>query len=593
MKALQEIDAGVLVGLFVPLALYGLWWKLQRLLMLPDDMGWWVLDGLRSELLLHAAILCFWGSLLARFAHRPRLPRAGLALTYVALGAVEFLCHGHFTTTGSAMDGGLFLYALQNVDGMTAAFGDLGLVAAGVAVLVVLAPMPWLLVKPSPRPTAQRWSVILGLAGALGLLSLAPPLNTTVPTSVSRHIPAHLILSALQRPPTPAPGTPWKSITVTSSPTLNLVIISLESVRQSSTSLSEVNLETTPTLKNLSESGLVATHSYATMPHSTKAMVPMLCGVPPDPVLPIHESSNLPIDCLPKQLSQQGYRTVHFRSATEHFENWRGLCNELGFEDFVPPEEMETEGFNKANYFGYEDDIMLEPARDWLEASDEPFFAFFLAGTPHHDYAVPARTGEERSWNADDPLLDGYLRSIHYSDGFVARLMQVLEDTGHDDDTVVLILGDHGEGFGEHLPLQHNTNPYETGLRVPFVLLGPGVEPSTVTAPTSHLDVVPTVLDAMGAEWTGNGQGHSLMRPLPQRTVFASCWYSARCLASWRGRDKHIHHFGDRPDERFDIGDDPNERHRLTPDEAAVEDLLRWYRSIRGRWQASKPGLGL
>ena len=143
------------------------------------------------------------------------------------------------------------------------------------------------------------------------------------------------------------------------------------------------------------------------------------------------------------------------------------------------------------------------------------------------------------------------------------------------------------------MPLQHNTNPYETGLRVPFVLLGPGVEPSTVTAPTSHLDVVPTVLDAMGAEWTGNGQGHSLMRPLPQRTVFASCWYSARCLASWRGRDKHIHHFGDRPDERFDIGDDPNERHRLTPDEAAVEDLLRWYRSIRGRWQASKPGLGL
>ena len=423
MKALQEIDAGVLVGLFVPLALYGLWWKLQRLLMLPEDIGWWVLDGLRPELLLHAAVLCFWGSLLARFAHRPRLPRVGLALTYVALGAVEFLCHGHFTTTGSAMDGGLFVYALQNVDGMTAAFGDLGLITAAVAALVVLAPMPWLLAKPSQRPPAQGWSVTLALAGALGLLSLAPPINTTVPVSVSRHIPAHLMLSGLKETPPPTPGTPWEPVRVTASPTFNLVIISLESVRYSSTSLSDPNLETTPTLKQLSDQGLQSTHSYSTMPHSTKAMVPMLCGVPPDPVLPIHESSDLPMNCLPKQLSQQGYRTVHFRSATEHFENWRGLCDQLGFEEFVPPEEMETEGFNKANYFGYEDDIMLKPARDWLEASDKPFFAFFLAGTPHHDYAVPAREGEERSWNAEDPLLDGYLRSIHYTDGFVDRLI--------------------------------------------------------------------------------------------------------------------------------------------------------------------------
>ena len=593
MKALQEIDAGVLVGLFVPLALYGVWWKLQRLLMVPEEPGWWMLDSLRPELLLHAAILCFWGSLLARFAHKPRLPRAGLALTYVALGAMEFLCHSHFTTTGSAMDGGLFVYALQNLDGMTAAFGDLGWLAVGVAALVLLAPLPWLLVRPDPRPAAARWGATLGLAGGLALLSLAPPINTTVPNSVSRHVPAHLMLSGLRHTPRPTPGPPWSNSTITRYPSTNLVIISLESVRYSSTDLSDANLGTTPTLSRLASTGLVSTHSYATMPHSTKAMVPMLCGVPPDPVLPIHESSKLPLDCLPKQLSERGYRTVHFRSATEHFENWRGLCDELGFEDFVPPEEMETEGFNEANYFGYEDDIMLEPARAWLEASDEPFFAFFLAGTPHHDYAVPARPGEERTWNAEDPLLDGYLRSIHYTDGFVARLMQILEDTGHADDTVVLILGDHGEGFGEHLPLQHNTNPYETGLRVPFVLLGPGVEPATVTEPTSHLDVVPTVLDAMGAEWTGNGQGQSLLRPLPKRTVFASCWYSARCLVSWSGRDKHIHHFGDRPDERFDVGIDPNERDRLPPDEAAVQELVHWYQTVRGRWQASKPGLGL
>lgn len=585
MKGLQEIDAGVLVGLFGPLAGYLVWWKVQRLLMLPEWPGLGLLDLIRPELLLHAGLLTFWGGMLGRFANRPRLARVGLTATYLGLGAVELLCHSHFTTTGSAMDGGLFLYALQNLDGMTAAFGEMSLVVGAVGLLVLLAPIPWIAKKPEPRPPG-RGGKAWAASAALLALSLAPGFSTTVPTSVSRHTLSHLALSSLSSPPSPIAGPEWTGASVTSNAKFNLIIVSLESVRIQSTSLLDSGLETTPALEDLAQRALVATHAYSTMPHSTKAMVPMLCGVPPDPVLPIHESVNLPIDCLPTLLAEQGYRTAHFRSATEHFENWRGLSEQLGFQDFVPPEEMPTEGFNAANYFGYEDDIMLQPGRAWLEASDAPFFAFYLAGTPHHDYTVPARPGEERTWHEDEAL-DGYLRSIHYTDGFVKRLMDQLDELGLRETTIVLIVGDHGEGFGEHLPLQHNTNPYETGLRVPLLLFGPGIEPGRIDAPVTHLDLLPTLLDALGAQYEGDLEGTSLLRPLPDRTVYASCWYSARCLASWTGTDKHIHHFGDLPDERFDLAADPDERERLPADPAAVDDLVDWYRRTRGRWEAS------
>ena len=593
MRRLQEIDAGVLVGFFGPLAAYLVWWKLQRLLMLPQWPGLWVVDLLRPELLLHAGLLSGGGALLARYCHRPRPIRVGLALTYATLGAVEFLCHQHFTTTGAAMDGGLFWYALKNLEGATAAFGELTLPAALLGALLLVAPMPWVLSRPAPMvPVSGAWKAGL-IAVALLLLSLAPPLGTTAPRSLARHTTSHLLLSTFDSPPEPLKSAPWSPIQITLEPTYNLVIVVLESVRYRSTSMGSPTLGSTPFMEQMSRDSLTATHAYALIPHSTKAMVPLLCGVPPDLGLAIHESTELPLDCLPKLLGRAGYRTVHFRSATEHFENWRGLCEQLGFEDFFPPEEMDTTGFAKANYFGYEDDIMLEPSRAWLEAEPgKPFFAFYLAGTPHHDYAVPARDGEERRWSEDEDL-DGYLRAVNYTDGFVERLLTQLEELGLLQETVVLIVGDHGEGFGEHLPRQHNTNPYEEGMRVPLLLQGPGIEAGRIEQPTSHLDLLPTLLEALGARVQGDLPGHSLLHPLPERTVFGSCWYNARCIVSWRGRDKHIHHFGDLPDERFDLNADTLERQRLPADPEAIDEVLNWYRETRGRWRASKPSVPL
>ena len=59
----------------------------------------------------------------------------------------------------------------------------------------------------------------------------------------------------------------------------------------------------------------------------------------------------------------------------------------LGYKEYYPVETMDTEGFERSNYFGYEDDVMLKPSEEWLKKRDDnPFVAEYLTSTGHHDY---------------------------------------------------------------------------------------------------------------------------------------------------------------------------------------------------------------
>ena len=63
-----------------------------------------------------------------------------------------------------------------------------------------------------------------------------------------------------------------------------------------------------------------------------------------------------------------------------------------------------------------------------------------------------------------------------------------------------VVAGDHGEAFGEHGEVGHSLFVYDTTLRVPLIIAGPGIRPSVVADPVSLIDVVPTLLDRVGAK---------------------------------------------------------------------------------------------
>src|SRR3712207_2983130 len=98
------------------------------------------------------------------------------------------------------------------------------------------------------------------------------------------------------------------------------------------------------------------------------------------------------------------------------------FVDNFGYDDFQPVETMDTTGFQQSNYFGYEDDIMLQPSRDWLEQhKGRPFLAMYLGVTGHHDYRPITRYGFEHY--SDFPPLNNYQNEVRYLDFFVHNVI--------------------------------------------------------------------------------------------------------------------------------------------------------------------------
>ena len=374
----------------------------------------------------------------------------------------------------------------------------------------------------------------------------------------------------------------------------NLVIILLESTRASATSVYNPTLETTPTLKKLAASSVVAERAYAFVPQTSKSLVATLCGVESflrRGVREALESRGIPAKCLARLVDEVGYDTAYFQSATRTFEHRGGLITNFGYKYFRSGDDIDKSGFETANYFGVEDNVMLEPSREWLAArAGKPFFVTYLTNTPHHPYLAPKRYGIKPY--SGNELFNRYLNSVNYVDHFIDSLMRQYKELGLYRNTVFIIMGDHGEGFGEHGMWSHITTIYDEGLHIPLLIHdGRAPKAGRITVPVSALDVMPTALRMLGYRIEGGEYPGTVMSErAPEAPVWSYCWRERQCMSMTVGHFKLIHHFDHRPDELFDLLADPGETDdlkRKLPGRAAVMRgrLLTWWRGVNS-WYA-------
>ncbi len=378
----------------------------------------------------------------------------------------------------------------------------------------------------------------------------------------------------------------------------NVVLIVLESTRAGATTPYNQALPTTPFLAELARRSLLVERAYAIIPHTHNALTAINCGIYP----PLDQSrigllampATLPDICLPHLLRAQGYRTAYFMSHTKEFEHSQQIMQNLGYQDFYSVEHMDTTGFERTNYFGYEDEIMLEPSRAWLERHrDQPFLVAYLTSAPHHDYLAPSRR-HGRVIFTDNDLINRYLNAVRNQDFFLRALFDQYRRLGLYERTIFVLVGDHGQGFGEHGRNGHDNAIYEEGLRVPLLIHDPArfQHGARLTEPVSQLDILPTIADLLGYRIVaGSYSGASILRPLPRdRVLLFSCAGGQACMASLQGTEKYIHHFDDRPEELFDLATDPAEQTNLAPARSPEElarrraELLAWRAAVRAMY---------
>jgi len=297
-------------------------------------------------------------------------------------------------------------------------------------------------------------------------------------------------------------------------------------------------------------------------------------------------------------------------------------------------------GFDAFAQFNYATaDKMNQQLAEWVDdiRDSEPFFVYLHymdAHGPYHAHEgvevppvplpypefatdpahpVPEKVREEAllrfgARDSEDPVaseramrewmearLHDYVSEVQYLD---AKIAEALEMIGVDDDTLVIVVADHGEEFGDHGNVRHQFQLYPELLRVPFIIRWPsgGIRPGRVAAPVSALSIYPTFRDLLGERPSQVMAERSLKgvmagAPLESRPLFAMrqrAWEDAieELVAVIEGPHLLIQRGGKGAEagktELYDVVRDPGARTDLSTARPDVVDNLReqWLRFV-------------
>lgn len=229
--------------------------------------------------------------------------------------------------------------------------------------------------------------------------------------------------------------------------------------------------------------------------------------------------------------------------------------------------------------------------------------AHLLPEVPAMDYADhdphSQRIFDANDWRSHDITEDhirrarrAYFANISYLDDKIGEVLEALDATRQTDDTVIVLLSDHGDMLGER-GLWFKMSFFEGSSRVPLMIAAPGMAPGRVDTPISTIDLCPTLCDLAGAPmdeiapWV---EGHSLValgqgepRHAPVAMEYAAEASYAPLVALRQGRWKFTRCALD-PDQLFDLEADPHELRNLADDPAHADTLARFSDMAAARW---------
>ena len=365
----------------------------------------------------------------------------------------------------------------------------------------------------------------------------------------------------------------------------------MESTRYKSLFGEQKNLNIAPYLSELAQHSIVFDQAYSMVPHTSKSLESIFCSVEPSQGLAIvsaNDEIGIPSKCLAGLLGDIGYNSIFISPADPRFEERKTFLKNARFDQSILGDSMNGKGFSTVNYFGYEDNVMLEPVKNWLtEKKGKPFFLSLLTITPHHHYSLPDNFVQKK-YN-DAPLLNKYHNTLKYQDEFLEKLMKIFKDLDLLKNTLFVIMADHGEGFGEHSRLQHDTVIYNEGLHVPVILFGAGVpSPQHIANPVSLVDIMPTTLKLMGLRIKDNKKlyaGVDALSRTVNRPVYSYCYRDKYCASIIKENWKYIKHYGFHEDQLFNLINDPQEMNNLISSNIDIakdlnNDLNNWILSV-------------
>jgi arylsulfatase A-like enzyme len=309
-----------------------------------------------------------------------------------------------------------------------------------------------------------------------------------------------------------APGTVEPSATASAAPAApvakNFLLIAIDTLRADRMGVYGYGRPTTPRIGEYAKSARFFAHSYSAGTNTGVSFSAMQRSATRGGVF--DESRQT----LFEAMSGAGFVTAQVNAASD--EKW------LALESWKPYKDVIMRGIGTATH------ATGEERWDGDRVTDEAiaYLSSIPPGTRHATWVHYLDTHLPREWrseydygHSESDIYDG---EVAFVDRQVGRLLDFLKSSGRLDDTIVVLMSDHGEGFGEHEMDQHQNRPHSDQIVVPMIVWAPGAAPARVEAPVTTIDIAPTVLGALGLPGLANAEGVDMLAAdLAPRPIFA------------------------------------------------------------------------
>jgi len=290
----------------------------------------------------------------------------------------------------------------------------------------------------------------------------------------------------------------------------------------------------TPALDRLAQDGIRFAQAFTPSPITNTSHTSILTGLLPSS----HGVTDFAVPLSPTYptwadlLHQQGYHTAAFIGAVilDSKTLAPGLDRGFDYYDNFPQHSQTKSRWGRLERRGMD---VVERAETWLSAHPQgPHFVWVHLYDPHDPYEPPAPYSQIYK----DRLYDG---EIAYADSALANFMGYLKKNRWYENSLIVVVGDHGEGLGEHHEDTHGIFLYDSTTHVPLILKTPrgagGAKMKVVEAQVRTTDILPTVLDLTRNPAPARLDGESLRlyftgtnADASERTVFGETDYPLR-----------------------------------------------------------------
>ncbi|PTD02546.1 hypothetical protein FCULG_00012568 [Fusarium culmorum] len=304
--------------------------------------------------------------------------------------------------------------------------------------------------------------------------------------------------------------------------------------------------------------GINVVGGFTTASLSFKSLASVLCGVWPMPVDNFEESELQSYQpCITQILNlfnrrkgnkadsndfrEQKWLTAFFQSITDGYDRQNVFNNEMGFDEIVAKDVLEQKAgrlseLEEVNYFGYPETTLATHVSDLIEKAKKKNQRIFLShftSTTHHPWGLPSDFRKTEYINTRGKMgghkdFNSYLNTVRFADAWLGELLQLFEHHGIANETLVVVVGDHGQAFREDISTKTGTykNGHISNFRVPITFRHPHIPRVQYEANATSISILPTILDLLintnslnredtvvASDLLHDYEGQSLIRP--------------------------------------------------------------------------------